>query len=350
MTKSYTDLRRAIEKKEVPNLIFLLYEEPYLLRQLERLLKAELIQAGAESLDYIELSGQKAENLQVDSLRELSQTPAFVSERKLILVKDSGLFRLGKNNSRGPAFRPEVKDLWLELLSALPDSVTVVFRESKIDRRQKNFWQSLEASGAWIVEVKQVDEATLFQWMTAVLAQADLALSRRAAEDISERCNLEMDSIYMEMQKLSAIAQARGLEAVTEELVNEAARPNLNADIFQLLDQLASGRSAEAFKLKKRLLERREPLQLIQFMLARKLRQLLIAKDIASAPALAKRLKVPPFVARKLIQEAKNFKSEDLEAQYRTLFLSDWQVKQGKLSDDIAFDLALLELGALKKK
>jgi len=61
------------------------------------------------------------------------------------------------------------------------------------------------------------------------------------------------------------------------------------------------------------LLGQKEPVQLISFMLARHFRQLICAKDLGRSDALVRELKVMPFVANRLLQQAKQLSIERME-------------------------------------
>lgn len=341
MEYSYQDLRRAIDEGKIPTLIFLAYEEAYLVRQLERRLLEALVPESLRALDFLKLTGEEAQKLSLEKLQAEVSTPPFMASRKLILVQDSELFKF---QNRQKTYEEAMKRAWLQFFQSIPAHCCLVFREKEIYWRQKKFWSEVSDLGA-IVKVSQADEASLEQWLNALSSREGLRLERAAARELIERAEGQMDRLSAEFGKLSHIAAARELAGIDLALVEECAAPNLQADVFKLLDKLAAGRLYEALELKERLLMRKEPMQLIQFMLARKIRQLLVAKSCKTATEIAERLKVPPFVSRRLEAEARPFSTQDLVAKYRTLFQIDWQIKQGKMSAEVGFDLAILELG-----
>lgn len=345
MAKTVRDLNQAIEKNTLPKVLFLIYEEPYLVRQWTEKIIRELVAPGAETLDLQVFSGKDAEELDLARVKEACQAPPFISERKVVYIQDSKAFQPGPRGVKGAAFQDDVKDLWIDFLQKIPDGTLLMFKEEKIDKRQKKFWQGIEEAGGWIVEITKPNENELLTWLSALAAREGIQVTKNAAYELLERCDYEMTTLYTELLKLCHYLKANDETALTPEVVEQVARPNLQGDVFKLLDAMAAGDLERAFVMKKRLLERREPLQLIQFMLARKIRQLLVAKDLQNKQAIAKRLKVPPFVAGKLMTEARRFSKEVLEQHYRTMFLTDWQVKSGLIKDDIAFDLALLTGG-----
>ncbi len=346
MPKTIRDLNRAIEENKLPKVLFLIYEEPYLVRQWADKIVEQLVAPGAETLDLQVFSGKDAEQLDLARVKEACQAPPFISERKVVYVQDSKAFQPGPRGVKGPAFQDDVKEDWMDFLGRVPDGTLLMFKEEKIDKRQKKFWRAIEEGGGWIVEITKPKEDELLTWISALASREGVQVTRNAAYELLERCDYEMTTLYSELMKLCHYLKGNGETALTPEVVEKVARPNLQGDVFKLLDAMAAGDLEKAFVLKKRLLERREPLQLIQFMLARKIRQLLVAKDLQNKQAIAKRLKVPPFVAGKLMSEARRFTKEVLEQHYRTMFLTDWQVKSGLIKDDIAFDLALMTGGA----
>jgi DNA polymerase III delta subunit len=71
-----------------------------------------------------------------------------------------------------------------------------------------------------------------------------------------------------------------------------------------MTDAISRGQTARALELCDLLISQKEPVQLIAFMLARHFRQLICAHDLGRADALIRDLKVMPFVASRLLQQA----------------------------------------------
>ena len=90
------------------------------------------------------------------------------------------------------------------------------------------------------------------------------------------------------------------------------------------------------------LIAQKQPVQLITFMLARHFRQLIVAKSAGSPDRVVTKLKVMPFVASRLVNQARKISADALEAQYQACFETDLAVKTGKITDRLALEMLLV--------
>jgi DNA polymerase-3 subunit delta len=119
------------------------------------------------------------------------------------------------------------------------------------------------------------------------------------------------------------------------------------ASIFDLVDALGSRQAAVAATLlQKKLSEGAEPFYLFT-MFVRQFRLLIQVKEMAEAgerpPGMAAQLRVPPFVAGKLAQQAAGFSLPQLEQIYERLLEIDVDTKTGQA--DMLTSLHLLLAG-----
>ena len=96
------------------------------------------------------------------------------------------------------------------------------------------------------------------------------------------------------------------------------------------------------------LISLKEPIPKIRFMLSRHIRQLICAKEIGQQDQIIKTLKIVPFVARNLINQAKYFQMDELIKLYYACSASDYAVKTGKMDDRLSLETLLVRSG--KKK
>lgn len=123
--------------------------------------------------------------------------------------------------------------------------------------------------------------------------------------------------------------------------------PDLRSNIFRFVDAL--GDRGEALALLEALVETGEPLLRIVHMIRRQFRLLARAKalfeDGASRSEVAGALKVPPFVARKLEEQASKMGEEDLERALALTLALERGLKGGSdLAPELQIELAVMEL------
>ena len=100
--------------------VYLLYgEEAFLKQSYKKKLRAAI--SGDDTMNYNYFEGK---GLDVNELISLADTMPFFSERRLILIEDSGFF---KTSSEALA----------EYLPTMPDTTCIVFVEEAVDKRNK---------------------------------------------------------------------------------------------------------------------------------------------------------------------------------------------------------------------
>jgi DNA polymerase-3 subunit delta len=95
------------------------------------------------------------------------------------------------------------------------------------------------------------------------------------------------------------------------------------------------------------LLTRKEPVPLILFMLYRHIRQLLAAATERDSRVLAARLRLRPFIAKKLRLQAQKFDLKQLASIYELMFQTDLLIKRGQINDLLGLELLLIEATAI---
>ena len=96
----------------------LLYgEETYFFDSAVNVLKAKFIAPGSEQMDVCSLDGRSGPKINIDTIEEMLASPPWLSEKKLVIVRESGLFS------------GDITDKFTDLISNVPDSVILLFLE-----------------------------------------------------------------------------------------------------------------------------------------------------------------------------------------------------------------------------
>ncbi len=379
----YKQLKAELRKGEYRRLYVLYGEETFLIDKLVSSLQELLISPGSAAIDSVTMSGGSAGKITIDRLRAEVMTPPFMSRCKLVVVRGSGLFASaersntgsraeqspitsrdeGLNNSMvngevkesnpdesansateeiadGKASKNRQQEL-IKLISDLPDSACLVFVEDKVDKRQKSLVNLIETRGV-LAEIGQEQPALLRQWVEAECRQRGLSIEPLAAESLVDRCDNSMQVLWQEMNKIFLYMAYAKLTRIDHEQIEILSLPDLRGNIFDMTDAISRGQTARALELLDLLLGQKEPAQLIAFMLARHFRQLICAKDLGRTDALIRDLKVMPFVANRLLGQAKALPVEKMELIYSLCFETDLAVKTGQLPERIALEILLV--------
>lgn len=304
--------------------VYLLFgEEDFLKQSYKKKLKEAI--AGDDTMNFNYFEGK---GLDVKELISLSDTMPFFSEKRLILVEDSGFFK-------------SASEELAEYLPSMPDTTCIVFVEEAVDKRNR-LYKKVKDLGH-IAEMKRQDSAQLARWAAAILAQNGRKITAQTMNLFLERTGDDMELIRSELEKL--ISYTMGREVVTGEDVEAITTVQVTNKIFDMVNAIVTRKTRVAMDLYEDLLTLKEPPMRILFLIARQFNQLLMAKEMNSQGldrgAIASKLKIPPFVAGKVISQAGAFSGEQILSFVESCVEAEEAVKTGRLNDRLAVELLI---------
>jgi DNA polymerase-3 subunit delta len=170
-------------------------------------------------------------------------------------------------------------------------------------------------------------------------------LSTEAVQLLAALVGTDLRLLDQEIEKLLLYA---GDRQVTTDDVQALVSRARETSIFDLVDCVGRRQTDRALKLLHGLLDDGEaPLYLLT-MLARQVRILIQVSELElsdMAPeAIAGRLKLHPFVVKKGLDQARNFRLDQLERAHERLVETDWAIKTGELDEVLALDMLVVAL------
>ena len=217
----------------------------------------------------------------------------------------------------------------------------MVFVENEVDKRNK-LYKKVKDNG-YAAELKKQDADQLMRWAAGILSKDGKKITRQVMEYFMERTGDDMENIRMELEKL--ICYTMGREVITKEDVEAVGTVHVTNRIFEMVTAIVAGNTRKAMDLYEDLLTLKEPPMRIMFLIAKQFNQLLQVKELAGKGAqkseIASRVKVPPFVAGKLMAQARAFTREQILSYVEFCVESEGAVKTGRLSDRLAVELLI---------
>ena len=304
--------------------VYLLYgEESFLKQSYKKKLKEAV--AGDDTMNYNYFEGK---GLDVNELISLSDTMPFFSDKRLIIIEDSGFF---KTSSEALA----------DYLPMIPDTTCILFVEDAVDKRNRLFKKVKELGHA--AEMKRQDSAQLARWAGTILAQNGRKITGSSMNLFLERTGDDMENIRMELEKL--ISYTMGSDVVTTEDVEAVTTVQVTNKIFDMVNAIVTRKTRLAMDLYEDLLTLKEPPMRILFLIARQFNQLLLVKEMTAKGTdrgtIASKLKIPPFVAGKVSGQAGAFTREQILSYVKGCVEAEEAVKTGKMNDRMAVELLI---------
>ncbi len=144
-------LKKDIKEKNFKNIYLFYGDEEYLKRIYIDKLKKELVSNETEMMNYDFFEGN---TVSVREIIDSAETMPFMSDYRLILIKNSGLFALG---------RKEDTALLSDYVNDMPKNTVIVFNEEKIDKRN-SFYKIADKKGM-CVDFKLPSENELVEFL-----------------------------------------------------------------------------------------------------------------------------------------------------------------------------------------
>lgn len=313
--------------------IYLLYgEEVYLRNQYANKLKNALVSPD----DTVNVTIYDGAGVSVTELIDQAETMPFFSDRRLLLIKNSGFF---KNSQEELA----------AYLGNVPDTTYIIFVEDEVDKRGK-LYKAVAKNGAVASFEKQTEE-TLKRWILEKIKQEKKQIRSSTMDIFLERCGTDMNYIATELEKL--FSYTMGKEIIETADVEEICAGQTTNKIFEMITAIAEKKQRKALDLYYDLLTLKEPPMRILFLIARQFNMILQVKELQklgySQNAMADKLDIRGFIIKNTIRQASQFSAEEARYALERSVATEHDVKSGKLDDKLAVELIIVEMSRKRK-
>jgi DNA polymerase-3 subunit delta len=198
-------------------------------------------------------------------------------------------------------------------------------------------------------EVQNFEQPTgkaLVEWVVGYAKKFGLDLPEDVVQALIDCCLGDKMRLANETEKLALYV---GQRRVTPGDVEDLCPPTVHSNIFAFVDALAAGDRGKALKLLEDLIGTGEPPLRVTYMVRRQFRLVAQARTLfergTSQGEVAKALRVPSFVARKLEEQAQGLSGKDLERALTLILNLECGLKGGSdLGDELQVELAVLKL------
>lgn len=317
-------LNQDIKEKNFKKAYLLYGEEAFLKRSYKNRLKEAV--AGDDTMNFNYFEGK---GIDVAEIIGLADTMPFFSEKRLILIEDSGFFKSAAGEEL------------VSYLPSMPDTTCIVFAESEVDKRNR-LYKKVKDVG-YCAEMTRQNTSQLASWAGTLLAKAGKKITRNTMELFLSMTGDDMENIRMELEKLIAYTGDRDI--VADDDVKAIGTVRVSSRIFEMVSFIVGGKTRQAMDLYEDLLTLKEPPMRILFLIARQFNQILQVKELMGQGmdknAIASKLKMQPFVVGKTMPQARMFSSEQLLAYVTFCVDMEEAVKTGRLQDRLAVELLI---------
>lgn len=340
-------------------MIYLIHGPDELLRS-EALapLRAALGPAEMAELSTTWFDGRKAA---VSEVLHACDALPFLTPKRLVIVEGliGRLSRRSKGEDGAEASAEEAADssaagrertALLAYLPQLPETTDLALVEPvqlpRADPIVKKIEELARQGSAQIVVCDAPPQAELPAWIVQRAQRKGAAIERAAAQELATYVGRNLRLLDNELEKL--IAYRGGQGAITQRDVRLLTPYTQEASVFDLVDAIGRRDGPTALRLLRDLEQGgAAPLYLLS-MIVRQFRILLQVGELAAQgmgkDAIAAAIGLHPYPTQKAMQQSRQWRLAELEAVYDRLLATDVAIKTGKLPDDLALELLVIDL------
>lgn len=319
------------------NSIYLLYgEETFLLESCLKKIKNNFGER-KEGINEIKL-----DDTNVNSIISDMETPAFGYEKKIIIVRNSGLFKKEGKRKTGVNTKliENVARYINENIETIKEAVVLVFVEKEIEKNE--LYKEVEKNGI-VCEFQELKPIQLIARIKAICKAYKVNIDDNTAKYFIECAGTNMQDLINEIRKL--IEYGGENSEITKKEIDLLCIKQLDSVIFDLTDNIGKKNVTRALQVLNDLLYQKEPIQKILITLYNHFKKLYITKlAIRENKNIAESLKLKPnqiFLVNKYKMQANYFEEKELRTIIEELINLDYNYKTGLIDLNIGLESIL---------
>ena len=325
---TYDALEKELNNGKLNSLYLFYGEERFLLDNSLKKIK-KLFGEMLQGINYIILD----ETL-LDDLIYNIESPAFGYDKKLILVKDSGLFKKDGRKKSGTPIQEKIASYIMENMDLINESVVLIFIEEMVDKN--SVFEAINKNGI-VCQFDELNQAQLIRRLKQIANAYKVNADENVLAYLIDVSGTNMQFLINEIRKLIEYAGENG--NITKESIDKLAIKQIDSVVFELTDNLGSRNIKKALEILDNLIYQKEPLQKILITLYNHFKKLYLCKiaiklnkDIVNSIGLKPN---QTFLVAKYKKQCSAFSEEELKNILKELTNLDYSSKNGKLDIDV---------------
>lgn len=297
-------------------------------RVLDRI-RAQYLPEGARDFNLEVLYAEK--KLDPEEITGRARSLPFMASNRLIIVRRTEAF----SAAQLAKLVPYLED---------PTETTCLIYTSARTNFNNPFYKRFRKTGR-AVAFDELKGKQVGAWIRRMAEELGLDLDREARDVLQEVVGNRLRDLHGELEKLRI---RHGRSPIGADEVRELAVESRSFTIFELVNHISVRDAPAALAVLNRFLEEegaREAALGVIGMLNRQIRLLWQTKPLfssgGSAQDIARRLSVPPFAARRLIDQSRHWREDELERGLGLLCEADGRLKSGSRPNPLLEALVL---------
>lgn len=319
------------------NSIYLLYgEETFLLETTLKKIKTNFGEI-VNGINFIKIDETNIENI----ISDIS-TPAFGYGKKLIIARDTGIFKkeAKKKEAKNSLLQKKISQYIEENIEIIKEIAVLVFVEKEADK--VDLYKVIEKYGE-ICNFEKLKPVQIVKKLKAICNAYKVNVDEATLMYLIEICGTSMQDLINEIRKLIEFAGENG--TIDKNAIDKLAIKQIDSVIFDLTDQLGKKDILSSMETLKGLIYNKEPIQKILITLYNHFKKLYLLKlAIKYNKDLAESMKLKPnqmFLVNKYKKQADYFSEKELKQIIDELINLDANYKIGLIDINIGLESIL---------
>lgn len=323
------NIKAHIKENRYSSMYLLYGTEDYLKKIYRNKLKAGLL-GGSDEMNYTYFEGDKCDT---NELTAIASTLPFFSDRRLIVVEDSGFFK--KQN--------DIADY----IPELPESTILVFVEKEVDKRSRLF-KAVKTKG-YICEINSMKPDDLKHFVISILSKDKKQMSEAAVQHFLKTVGSDMQTILNELEKL--ICYCIHTDIIGEREIDLICTEQIENKVFVMMEAIGNKKIELAMSLYYNLMALKEKPLVILYLIIRHFNKLMQIQELRqmgmSDRDLSGKAGVPPFSVSAYLRQTKNFTMDQMKEAIIYGTELEEGVKTGRIEEQIALEIMIVKSAAL---
>lgn len=331
------NLEKELNSNSLRSLYLLYGEELFLLENILKKIK-NIFGECIKGINYINIDDTNISELISDI-----ETPAFGYEKKLLIVRNSGILKKeGKRkNAELSNLREKISSYIKENIDIISNSVVLVIIEEDIDNKQE-LYKIFDKFGV-VCNFEYQKPMQIQKRLKAICNAYHVDIDDSSLKYFIEVCGTNMQELINEIRKLIEYAGNGGkIEKVD---IDKLCIKKLETIIFDLTDNLGKKETQKALQVLKNLIANKEPIQKILITLYNHFKKLYITKlAVRENKDLISSLNLKPnqtFLVNKYKTQANYFSGKELSKILQGLRDLDYNSKNGLIDLQVGLEAIL---------
>ena len=334
--KKIEELEKELQSQNLGHLYLLYGEEQFLLEQTIRKIR-KLFGETIKGINYIQIDESNVQQLIADI-----ETPSFGYEKKLIIAKNTGLFKKEgrKKSEELTKQKNNITKYIKENIDLIKQSVVLIFVEEDIEKLE--LYKTIDKLGI-VCNFEYQKPIQIIKRLKVICNGYKVNIENSTLQYLIECCGTNMQELINETRKLIEYAGTNG--TIEKQDIDKLCTKKLESVIFDLTDNLGKKNIAKSLEVLKNLLYEKEPLQKILITLYNHFKKLyLTSVAVAINKDIVTSLNLKPnqvFLVNKYKTQCRYFKQNELVGILKDLCDLDYKYKNGMIDLQIGLETIL---------